>query len=99
MKHPIILLSALTCLTATATADVLTIPPSQKAAEQAYKNIPLRGLTKEQVRAQLGEPESANAPVGDPPISSWEYLDFAVYFEYDQVLHTVLKQPEPTSGE
>jgi len=35
---------------------------------------------------------SKKAAVGDPPISRWEYADFTVYFEYDRVVHAVLKR-------
>ena len=79
-------------------ADTLTIPAPQKAAEAAFDNLPIRGLTQAQVRQELGEPEQINAPVGEPPISSWEYPDFIVYFERNRVLHTVLR-PLQSTGE
>ena len=75
-------------------ADPLTIPTPQKAAEAAFDGLPTRGLTPSQVRQQLGEPQQTNGPVGEPPISSWEYPDFLVYFEGNRVLHTVLKRPQ-----
>jgi hypothetical protein len=42
------------------------------------------------VRAQFGEPASIVDPVGDPPITRWVYPSYTVYFEYDQVLDTVV---------
>ena len=53
---------------------------------------PPRGMTMERVRDALGEPAQRAAPVGDPPISRWEYDDFVVYFEYRYVLHSVVKR-------
>ena len=53
---------------------------------------PMRGTTQMQVEAKFGSPVSKKAAVGDPPISSWEYQDFTVYFEYDRVIHAVLKR-------
>jgi hypothetical protein len=35
---------------------------------------------------------SKNSSVGEPPISSWEYEPFVVYFEYDRVIHSVAKR-------
>ena len=53
---------------------------------------PMRGTTQAQVEAKWGQPVSRKAAVGDPPISSWEYSNFTVYFEYDRVIHAVLKR-------
>jgi hypothetical protein len=43
------------------------------------------------VETKFGAPMSRRSAVGDPPISSWEYADFTVFFEYDRVLHAVNK--------
>lgn len=53
---------------------------------------PASGLTQASVEATFGAPIAKNAPVGDPPISSWEYDGFIVYFEYDKVIHSVKKR-------
>lgn len=53
---------------------------------------PTRGATKADVMAKFGEPAGQNGPVGEPPISSWDYGSFVVYFEYDHVLHAVAKR-------
>jgi hypothetical protein len=53
---------------------------------------PMRGTTQAQVESKYGSPVSKKAPVGDPPISRWEYQDFTVYFEHDRVIHAVLKR-------
>jgi hypothetical protein len=44
------------------------------------------------VRARFGDPATAHAPVGDPPITRWDYDGWSVYFEYDLVLFTVLQK-------
>ncbi len=53
---------------------------------------PVRGTTQAQVEAKFGSPASKIAAVGEPPISRWEYPQFTVYFEYDRVIHAVLKR-------
>ena len=53
---------------------------------------PSRGMTQASVESKYGSPSSVNAPVGDPPISRWEYPDFVVFFEYDRVIHAVVKR-------
>ena len=53
---------------------------------------PMRGITQAQVESKYGSPVSKRVPVGDPPISRWEYQNFTVYFEHDRVVHAVLKR-------
>ena len=53
---------------------------------------PHRGMTMVAVEAKFGSPESAAAPVGEPPITRWHYPQFTVYFEHNRVIHTVLAQ-------
>ncbi len=55
-------------------------------------NKPKTGTSKQQVRKQYGEPISQKAAVGNPPISSWQYPGFTVYFEYNHVIHAVSKR-------
>lgn len=54
--------------------------------------IPTRGMTMEIVEASFGTPEDRRSPVGDPPITRWEYSEFIVYFEYKRVIHSVAKR-------
>lgn len=75
-------------------AEQVLVPVGQQAAEKQAVKRPAKGINKDKVRAEFGEPMSVNGPVGEPPISSWEYPDFIVYFEYDLVLHSVLKRSE-----
>jgi len=53
---------------------------------------PERGTAKSAVANDWGEPINQREAVGEPPISSWEYPDFVVFFENDKVLHTVAKR-------
>ena len=53
---------------------------------------PSAGMTAASVESTFGTPEAKVAPVGDPPIMRWEYKDFVVFFEYDRVIHTVIRR-------
>jgi hypothetical protein len=74
---------------ATAGAQNLDMQGSQPVAEGSR---PMRGMTADNVEARFGAPEAKIAPVGDPPISRWEYKNFVVFFEYDRVIHAVAKR-------
>jgi len=88
----LLLLPFITLLSLPVAAEQVVVPVGQQAAEKQSLKRPARGITKDQVKQQFGDPVSSRAAVGDPPISSWEYADFVVYFEYDRVLHSVLKR-------
>lgn len=84
--------AAATILSATSTlAEVIRVPVGQQAAEKQVLATPHRGTTKTEVRRRFGEPLGETPAVGDPPISSWDYENYRVYFERDLVLHSVLK--------
>jgi len=53
---------------------------------------PARGMTMQKVQADWGQPAMRRAPVGEPPITRWEYPEFVVYFEHNRVIHAVLKR-------
>ena len=74
---------------ATAGAQNLDMEGAQPAADGSR---PHRGMTAESVESRFGTPEAKVSPVGDPPISRWEYKDFVVFFEYDRVIHAVVKR-------
>ena len=76
-------------LGATASADTLQMEGTTPAADDAR---PMRGMTQARVEAKFGAPEAKIAAVGEPPISRWEYADMIVYFEYDRVIHAVVKR-------
>ena len=76
-------------LMASANADTLNTS-GISAGEDGSR--PMRGTTQAQVEAKYGSPVTKKAAVGDPPISRWEYQNFTVYFEYDRVIHAVLRR-------
>ncbi len=53
---------------------------------------PSRGMTQASVESKYGSPVATDAAVGEPPITRWEYADFVVFFEYDKVIHAVVKR-------
>lgn len=82
----ILLMSAL--LTAQpALAETLSTATGDPAAAAAR---PDRGSSMATVQNRYGEPTNRHSAVGDPPITRWDYPQFAVYFEHDRVLHAVL---------
>jgi len=72
----------------TAWADTLIV---NGIATQAADS-PTRGMQQSAVESRWGQPISKSNPVGNPPIASWEYSTFVVYFEYDHVIHSVAKR-------
>ncbi len=72
-------------------AEVIKLSVGSQASNKQAISRPLNGVSRQQVSSQFGEPISIQGPVGEPPISSWEYADYYVFFEYDRVLHTVFK--------
>ena len=73
----------------TAAADELDMQGTDGAKNTVG---PASGVSQESVEAAYGSPIAKKAAVGDPPISSWEYEGFVVFFEYDRVIHSVNKR-------
>jgi hypothetical protein len=75
-------------------AETLEMEGTASADPLAYdaSDRPTRGMTQASVEARYGAPQKEEAAVGDPPISRWHYEKFIVYFEYDRVIHAVLKR-------
>ena len=68
-------------------ADVLLI---EEVRQSGRLEVPDNGVTSRDVRARFGDPVKVHNPIGDPPITRWEYGQWSVYFEHDVVLFTVL---------
>ncbi len=83
------LLAVSTFSASEAHADELRMEP---IVERTNVNMPARGMTMDRVRSAFGQPAGQRSAVGDPPITRWEYDGFVVYFEYQYVLHTVVKR-------
>jgi len=60
---------------------------------------PRLGSTMATVRSTYGDPSKASGPVGEPPITRWDYPGFSVYFEHDSVLHSVVRHQTNASGQ
>ncbi|HQQ63598.1 MAG TPA: hypothetical protein PLF22_08485 [Pseudomonadales bacterium] len=91
----LLLTAVATTTVTTAAADVITIPVGQQGKDSTTAR-PERGSSQASVAAQFGQPLDKKAAVGKPPISSWRYANFTVYFEGDHVLHSVLNPPAHT---
>lgn len=83
----IVLAFMLTLVFQTVYADVLIIDEVRQADSM---KLPKNGQDKATVEAKFGTPVEKLPAVGDPPISSWKYDTYSVYFEYDLVLFSVL---------
>ena len=66
----------------------LAMPAASLAAD-----VPQRGMSQSQVRAEFGAPNQSKGPVGSPAITRWFYNGFTVYFENGISLHTVVDRP------
>lgn len=75
-----------------ASADTLQMGGTDNAQRFEQAGKPSRGMTQARVEAEFGTPSSRRAAVGDPPITRWDYPGFAVFFEYDRVIHSVAKR-------
>ena len=75
-----------------ANADTLTMGQGEYAGYFEQGGKPTRGMSQQSVEAKYGAPSSREVPVGEPPITRWEYPEFVVFFEYDRVIHAVTKR-------
>ncbi len=73
---------------ATALADTLLVT-SVDAAQASATERPARGKSMASVEAHFGAPTTRSSAVGRPPITRWDYPDYAVFFEFDHVVHSV----------
>ncbi len=94
MKKFLVALTAVFMITGitVAQADTLLI---NSAFEKPEAKRPTRGQSMDKVSSEFGEPLAITGPVGDPPITTWDYEEFSVYFEYDKVLHSVMRREQP----
>lgn len=83
------LIALLLAAMGTASADTLKM---DGASANMNDGRPTRGMTQASVESKYGSPTSIKAPVGEPPITRWEYSNFVVFFEHDKVIHAVLKR-------
>jgi len=70
-----------------ANADSLHIPIGQQGASAL--SLPQLGESKRAVLERFGLADEEHPSVGNPPITRWDYREFSVYFEYQQVISSV----------
>lgn len=58
-------------------------------------DMPVRGMHMQQVEQMYGKPLGIYPPVGDPPITRWDYAGYTVYYEYSYVIQSVEKRSVP----
>lgn len=80
------------------TLPALPITPTTVTSPNDFgPAVPVRGMDMANVAHIFGAPLEKIAPVPSPgtklhpPITRWVYPDYVVYFEYNNVIHTVLK--------
>ena len=66
----IVLTLALFVIPALVAADVLLIEPVRKTEGM---NVPVNGQSMQEVESAHGAPSARSEPVGDPPITRWDY--------------------------
>ncbi|MGE0115191.1 MAG: hypothetical protein AB7T07_09960 [Steroidobacteraceae bacterium] len=73
-------------------SDEVSMPGKTPAeATNAPAAVPARGVNMNKVEAQFGAPTQRSAAIGKPPITRWDYPGFSVYFEYQHVIHSVIR--------
>ncbi len=76
-------------LTGTALADTVVIGDKVSVRESQLPT-PKRGSTMSDVEKHFGAPTDKHPTVGKPPITRWDYTGFAVVFEGDRVIDSVV---------
>lgn len=70
-----------------ALAETIKIPGHVESNIQL--ELPKRGDTMDNIRFKFGNPNKELFPVGNPPITQWQYEGFNVYFEHQHVIHAI----------
>lgn len=85
-----ILLAAMLGLACTGSyAETITLPTAGSRSSSTLE-LPTRGMSMQAVRAKFGEPAQRQAAIGVPPITRWDYGDFIVVFEHQQVISAIV---------
>ncbi len=72
-------------------AELVVVDGQVRVRESAGVELPGRGMSMQAVETRFGAPSGRNGPVGQPPITRWDYPAFSVYFESNKVLHAVVR--------
>jgi hypothetical protein len=95
------ILAALLCgctIAGSALADTVVVD-DQVQVRPSQVETPKRGLTMADVEKRFGAPATRHPAVGGgnphrPPITRWDYSGFAVFFESDRVIDSVVTAAE-----
>lgn len=78
-------------------AEVLQLPEAGAQATAVDRSaLPRNGISMARVEERYGAPLSVSGPVGDPPITRWNYDGFAVFFERDLVINAIIPSKPST---
>lgn len=84
-------------LCAPASAEVIRIPVGQQGSPSI--ELPDRGDSKNRVLDRFGLADEEHPPVGQPPITRWDYREFSVYFEGNRVINSVRHRQPAVAGQ
>lgn len=75
-------------------AETLLIEAIEQAPSNDSQGLlrPRRGERMATVETRFGRPDGVMGPIGEPPISRWDYPGFSVFFEHDTVIDTVVQR-------
>jgi len=68
-------------------ANKMSVPVGGQTSQEIQK--PKHGQSMQQIESEFGQPIEKSVTVGEPPITSWKYKKFTVYFEHNKVIHSV----------
>lgn len=83
---------SIVCLMPNLVLAETTQQQNQSGYTATHAAIPSRGMSMNQVEQRFGQAMRRHSPVGDPPITRWDYDGITVYFEYKHVIHAVISQ-------
>lgn len=87
-----LLISAFIGFSMPVSADVLLLDAISAEPPNAPAGVmrPSRGMSMQTVKDRFGAPDAEHGPVGEPPITRWDYGMYSVFFEHNLVLNTVI---------
>ncbi|MFW5446865.1 MAG: hypothetical protein ACKE8G_01895 [Methylophagaceae bacterium] len=73
-------------------AEVISIADPRYDVPNSSAGVlrPTQGMSMTTVEQQFGQTDQKSSPVGEPPITTWVYNDFVVFFERNLVIHSVV---------
>jgi len=91
MKETVFIAVTLLAAASTTQAEVISIIDTYDVPNSEQGIIrPVPGMSMAHVEQKFGPAESVSAAVGEPPITTWTYPAFKVYFEHNLVIFSVI---------